>query len=131
MGVMDKMPGKKKEEAETNGEENGEQEKGGGDKAASALGAYDVTEHKMSHGEVADKLATSIDLENPTKSRGLTKEEVCARLLPGIAALSDNRLHCRPASSPAERCALRMPGLRGQCADWTSSCLMASASRSH
>ena len=114
MGFLDKMKNKmenkKEEAAEKNGEENGEQEKGGGDKAAGALGAYDVTEHKMSHGEVADKLATSIDLENPSKSRGLTKEEVRAHLLLDVAGLSDSRLCCRPASNPAELCALRMPG---------------------
>jgi hypothetical protein len=67
----------KKNGTEAKGKEEGEDAEGvGGDKAASALGAYDVTEHMMSHAECADRLGTSIDLENPHKTKGLTKEEV-------------------------------------------------------
>jgi hypothetical protein len=39
---------------------------------------YDVTEHLLSVSEVAQKLSTNVNAENPSKSPGLTAAEVRA-----------------------------------------------------
>jgi hypothetical protein len=43
---------------------------------AVAKGGYHVTEHLMSTSEVANLLATNVDVNNPSKSQGLSSQEV-------------------------------------------------------
>lgn len=45
-------------------------------KEQSALGAYDVTEHMLSGEECAEKLCTQYNAQNPSKSLGLSSDEV-------------------------------------------------------
>jgi hypothetical protein len=47
-----------------------------GEKDAATVGAYHVTEHIMSVPEVADRLATNVDVDHPDKSPGLSTDEV-------------------------------------------------------
>jgi hypothetical protein len=99
-----KLPfGKKAKNDEGAGdEESGE---GGGDqKVGSALGAYDVTEHLMEPQEVADKLQTSINIETPHKSTGLTKDEVRAARVPTSCKGARGHVHSVSKIFSAERC---------------------------